>query len=133
MPQVLFVCVHNSGRNQMAEAFAKQLSGGTVDVESAGTQPSGAVNSVVMQAMQEKGIDLSGSRPKLLTQEMVDRADLVITMGCSIEESCPATVVPSEDWGLEDPAGQPIEQVRRIRDEVESRVRLLLARLVGRS
>ena len=115
----------------MAEAFAKRLSRGAVDVESAGTMPSDAVNPVFMQAMQEKGTDLSDSTPKLLTQEMADRADLVITMGCSIDEACPAAFVPSEDWGIEDPEGQPLERVRRIRDQVESNVQLLPARFDG--
>ena len=123
----LFVCVHNSGRSQMAEAFTRHLSNGTVAAESAGTEPSHGVNPVVVEAMAEIGIDLSGHYPKVISQDMVDRADSVFTMGCSIEESCPAVFVPSEDWDLEDPAGQGIDHVRRIRDQIEAKVRELLA------
>ena len=122
----LFVCVHNSGRSQMAEAFTRLLSNGTVEAESAGTEPSQGVNPVVV-AMSEIGIDLTGHYPKVISQDMVDRADSVFTMGCSIDESCPAVFVPSEDWGLEDPAGSGIEHVRRIRDQIEAKVRELLA------
>ncbi|MBI4338147.1 MAG: arsenate reductase ArsC [Chloroflexi bacterium] len=127
--RVLFVCVHNSGRSQMAEAFLKHLAQGAIECESAGTIPSERLNLVVAQAMRERGIDVSLNRPRLLTQDMVDRADRVITMGCSIEEACPAGFVPAEDWGLEDPEGKPIEEVRRIRDQVEEKVKLLLAEL----
>ena len=127
MKRVLFVCVHNSGRSQMAAAFMEHNAKGIVAVDSAGTIPSDAVNPVVVEAMKEKGLDVSQGKPKLLTQEMADAADRIITMGCSIEEACPATFVPTEDWGLEDPAGKPIEQVRAIRDEVETRVKQLLA------
>ena len=123
----LFVCVHNSGRSQMAEAFTRHLSNGTVSAESAGTEPSTGVNPVVVEAMSEIGIGLDGHYPKVISQEMVDRADSVFTMGCSIDESCPAVFVPSEDWGLEDPAGRGIEHVRRIRDQIEAKVRELLA------
>ena len=130
MKRVLFVCVHNSGRSQMAEAFLKRLGGRAIEAESAGTIPSERVNPVVAEAMREKGIDLSQNKPKPLTQEMVERADRVITMGCSIEEACPAVFVPSEDWGLEDPEGKPLAEVRRIRDQIELKVRHLLAKLV---
>ncbi|MBI2855229.1 MAG: arsenate reductase ArsC [Chloroflexi bacterium] len=129
MKRVLFVCVHNSGRSQMAEAFLKHFSLGAVESESAGTVPSEQVNPVVAEAMREKGIDLYHYAPKLLTQDMVDRADRVITMGCSIEEACPAVFVPAEDWGLEDPEGKPLEKVRGIRDQIEERVKGLLAEL----
>ena len=122
----LYVCVHNSGRSQMAEAFTRHLSNGTVEAESAGTEPSQGVNPVVVDAMAELGIDLAGHYPKVISQEMVDRADSVFTMGCSIDESCPAVFVPSEDWGLEDPAGKDIENVRRIRDQIVVKVRDLL-------
>lgn len=131
LKRVLFVCVHNSGRSQMAEAFTKALSGGEVEAESAGTLPSEGVNAVAIVAMREKSIDISRNRPKVLTQEMVDRADKVFTMGCSIVEVCPAVFVPSEDWGLDDPAGQPIDVVRRIRDQIEERVRQMPADLNG--
>ena len=123
----LFVCVHNSGRSQMAEAFTRYLSNGAVEAESAGTEPSQAVNPVVVEAMAEIGIDLAGHYPKVISHDMVDRADSVFTMGCSIDESCPATFVPSEDWGLEDPAGRGIDHVRGIRDRIEAKVRELLA------
>ena len=129
MKRVLFVCVHNSGRSQMAAAFLEKLASGGVEVESAGTQPSDGVNPTVVEVMKEKGIDISENKPKLLTQEMVDESDKVITMGCLIDESCPAVFVPSEDWGLEDPRGQPVEVVRRIRDQVEERVRAMIPAL----
>ena len=129
MRRVLFICTHNSGRSQMAEAFLKHLGHGTVEAESAGTTPAERVNPVVVQAMKEKGIDISQNSPKLLTEEMVDRADRVVTMGCSAEKTCPAVFVPSEDWGLEDPKGKSLEDVRRIRDEIEQRVKRLLAQL----
>ena len=130
--RVLFVCVHNSGRSQMAEAFAHRLSSGSVDVESAGTMPSDSVSVVVIEAMRERGIDISRSALKLLTQEMVDRADRVITMGCSIDEACSAARVPTDDWGLDDPAGRPVEEVRETRDLIEERVGRLLAECMNR-
>ncbi len=130
MKRVLFVCVHNSGRSQMAAAFMEHHAKGAVTVDSAGTVPSDAVNPVVVEAMMEKELDVSEGKPKLLTQEMADATDRIVTMGCSIEETCPTTFVPTEDWGLEDPAGKSIEQVRAIRDEVQVRVKQLLAELV---
>jgi arsenate reductase len=126
---ILFVCVYNSGRSQMAEVFARRLASEAIEVASAGTVPGGEMNPVVVAAMAERGIDISSARPKVIEQAMVDAADLVFTMGCAIDESCPAVFIPSEDWGLDDPAGQPIEVVRRIRDQVESKVRELLARV----
>ena len=116
-----FVCVHNSGRSQMAEAFTRTLSGGTVDACSAGTIPDEGLNPVVAEVMEERGIALVGHYPKVIDQQMVNNADYAFTMGCAIDAACPAVFVPSEDWGLEDPAGQPIKTVRRIRDEVEAR------------
>ena len=127
--RVLFVCVHNAGRSQMAEAFTRALSGGAVEAASAGTLGGHAINPAVAAAMAERGIPLDGQHPKLIEQAMVDAADRVYTMGCAVDEACPAAFVPSEDWGLDDPAGQPMETVRRIRDEVESRVRAMLAEL----
>ncbi len=124
--KVLFVCIHNSGRSQMAEAFTRALSGGAVNARSAGTLPGSTLNPVVTQAMEERSIPLTGHYPKVIDQHMVDEADYAYTMGCAIDEACPAVFVPSEDWGLDDPAGQPIETVRRIRDEVEVRVRAML-------
>ncbi len=124
--RVLFVCVHNSGRSQMAEAFTRALSCETVEARSAGTMPGSELNPLVAQAMAERGIPLTGQYPKLIDQQMVDEADYAFTMGCAIDEACPAVFVPSEDWGLDDPAGEPIETVRRIRDEVEAKVRAML-------
>ena len=127
MKRILFVCVHNSGRSQMAEVLLNGMAGGKAVAESAGTEPGEAVNPVAVKAMAELGLDMSGARPKLLTQEMVDRADRVITMGCSVEESCPALFLPNvEDWGLEDPSGKALKKVREIRDEIARRMRALL-------
>lgn len=123
--RVLFICVHNAGRSQMAAAFANNLARGVLEARSAGTMPSERVNPVVVEAMREKGIDLSAERPKPLTKELVAWADRCITMGCAEDEACPVAFVPSEDWGLPDPAGQPLPVVRAIRDEVERRVRAL--------
>ncbi|MCC6446232.1 MAG: arsenate reductase ArsC [Armatimonadetes bacterium] len=127
MKQVLFVCVHNSGRSQMAEAFVNALSRGKVRGISAGTQPGGSLNPMVVQAMEEIGVSMATHHPKVMTEEMIAASDRIITMGCGVEESCPAGFVSSEDWGLDDPKGQPIEKVRRIRDQVKERVAKLLA------
>jgi arsenate reductase (thioredoxin) len=121
---VLFVCVENAGRSQMAEAFAKKLG---LDVESAGTIPSSKVNPTVLQAMLERGVDISKNHPKTLTPEMIKRASLVVTMGCSIEEACPKPIIAQMqkkliEWHLDDPKGSPLEEVREIRDEIESKV-----------
>jgi arsenate reductase len=124
--RVLFVCVENAGRSQIAEAFAKRLG---ISAMSAGTLPATTVNKVVVDVMKEKGIDLSANRPKVLTSQMVNEADLVVTMGCSVEDVCPAPMIARMrkklvDWNLEDPKGKPIERVRRIRDEIEAKVKL---------
>lgn len=127
-PVVLFVCVHNAGRSQMAAGFLNALAGDRVEVLSAGSEPADRVNPVAVEAMAEKGIDLSKERPKLLQDSAVRHADVVITMGCG--DACP--IYPGrryEDWELEDPAGKTIEQVRPIRDEIEERVRRLIAEL----
>ena len=129
MKRVLFVCVHNAGRSQMALAYLRALGDGRVEAESAGTEPAPQVNPVVVEAMKEKGIDVSEEQPKLLTQGMVDGADRVITMGCSVEDACPAVFMPTEDWALEDPQGKSLDEVRRIRDDIERRVRVLIAEL----
>ena len=129
MKKVLFVCVHNAGRSQMAEALFNLIANNGVRAESAGTKPASEVNPVVVQAMAEVGIDISTNRPRLLTFEMIEDSERVITMGCGVEESCPASFVPTEDWDLDDPAGQPIEKVRQIRDEIKSRVQRLLREL----
>jgi len=120
----LFVCVHNAGRSQMAEAFARMRG---LKAASAGTMPAAAVNPIVIQAMKERGIDISASTPKLLTTEMINKATLVVTMGCSVEEVCPRPMLAKMqkklvDWDLEDPKGKTIEEVRKIRDEIEAKV-----------
>ena len=127
-PTVLFVCVHNAGRSQMAAGFLAQLAGDRVDVRSAGSVPAGQVNPVAVAAMAEVGIDIAGEQPKVLTTDAVRAADVVITMGCG--DTCP--VFPGrryEDWDLPDPAGQPIDAVRPIRDQIRARVEQLLASL----
>lgn len=122
MKTVLFVCVHNSGRSQMAEAFFNWLARGKARVISAGTDPAAAVDPTVVEVMREVGIDISDKKPKALTPETVEQADRVVTMGCGLEGMCPATWVETEDWGLDDPKGKPIEKVREIRDEIRARV-----------
>ena len=126
MKTVLFVCVHNSGRSQMAEAFLNLFSNSKLRAFSGGTNPATAVDPVVLQAMQEVGIDISNKRPKALTPEMVDKADRVVTMGCGVEGVCPASWVETEDWGLEDPKDKPLDKVRDIRDEIRTRVTRLV-------
>jgi arsenate reductase (thioredoxin) len=121
---VLFVCVENAGRSQMAEAFAKKNG---MNAQSAGTLPSSKIDSTVVQAMRELGVDVSKSHPKTLTPEMIKQASLVVTMGCSIEEACPKPIIAQMqkkliEWHLEDPKGRPLEEVRKIRDEVETKV-----------
>ena len=129
MRRILFVCVHNSGRSQMAEAFFNRLGGGKAEAGSAGTDPAPVIDPTVIQVMREAGMDLSGKVPKALTPEMLEGAERVITMGCGVEGVCPATFMETEDWGLPDPKGQPIERVREIRDEIRRRVIDLLARM----
>jgi protein-tyrosine-phosphatase len=127
-PEVLFVCVHNAGRSQMAAALLHHHAQGRVTVRSAGSAPADTINSAVVQVMNEIGLDLSEEFPKPLTTEAVHTADVVITMGCG--DACP--VFPGKrylDWALEDPAGKPVEQVRPIRDDIDRRVRELLAEL----
>ena len=128
-PTVLFVCVHNAGRSQMAAGFMKELSRGKVEVLSAGSAPKDAINPVAIAAMAEVGIDISQNTPKVLSPEAVQQSDAVITMGCG--DACP--FYPGkryEDWVLDDPAGQGIEVVRVIRDEIKVRVEKLLAELL---
>ena len=129
-PEVLFVCVHNAGRSQMAAAFLIHHSKGAVSVRSAGTAPADSINPAVIEAMQEKGIDLlaMGAKPKILESEIVKGSDYVITMGCGDE--CPFFPgVSYLDWALEDPAGKGVESVRPIRDEIESRVLALIEKI----
>jgi arsenate reductase len=122
MKKVLFVCVHNSGRSQMAEAFFNEIAKGKAMAISAGTQPAAQVNSMVVAAMREVGIEIGNHKPKSLTFEMLENADRVITMGCSVDKACPASFVPTEDWELDDPEGKPIEEVRQIRDTIRTKV-----------
>lgn len=135
MKKVLFVCIHNSGRSQMGEAFANRLGKGVIEAQSAGTQPAESLNPTVVEAMHEIGYDMSGHYPKMMTDEMVDSADRIITMGCGLDvesgegATCPAVFVPTEDWGLDDPHGRPIEKVRGIRDEIERRVAKLVSEI----
>ena len=127
-PSVLFVCVHNAGRSQMAAGFVCHLSDGAVEVRSAGSEPADQVNPAAVEAMAEEGIDLTAETPKILTNEAVLSSDVVITMGCG--DTCP--IYPGkryEDWDLDDPAGQGVEAVRPIRDEIKRRVLALLAEL----
>ena len=130
---ILFVCVHNSGRSQMAEAFFNNLAGGKVQALSAGTQPADEVNPLVVEAMKEVNIDISGNKPKMLTMDMVEKADKMITMGCGAEAEavCPASFIETEDWALEDPKGKSLEQVRKIRDEIKERVSKLVNETVS--
>jgi arsenate reductase (thioredoxin) len=129
-PQVLFVCVHNAGRSQMASALLDLRSGGRIDVRSAGSAPADELNPVVVAVMAELGLDLSREFPKPLTDSAVRAADVVITMGCG--DACP--IFPGkryEDWTLDDPAGQDVAIVRRIRDEIDTRVQALSAELLA--
>ena len=130
-PSVLFVCVHNAGRSQMAAGYLTELSGGRIEVRSAGSEPADQINPVAVEAMAEDGIDITSASPKILTTDAVKASDVVITMGCG--DTCP--VFPGkryEDWDLDDPAGQPLADVRRIRDDIKARVTGLLSDLQGR-
>jgi protein-tyrosine-phosphatase len=127
-PTVLFVCVHNAGRSQMAAGYLRHLAGDRVEVLSAGSEPADQVNPAAVAAMAEVGIDIKGEYPKRWTEEVLRAAEIVVLMGCG--DSCP--VMPGrryEDWVLPDPAGRPIDEVRPVRDEIERRVRQLLAEL----
>jgi arsenate reductase len=130
---VLFVCVHNSGRSQIAEAFFNKLARGKALALSAGTQPANEVNPVVVEAMREAGINISGNNPKMLTMDMVEKAERMITMGCGAEAGavCPASFIETEDWALEDPKGKSLEQVRKIRDEIKERVNKLVKEILS--
>lgn len=127
-PSVLFVCVHNAGRSQMAAALLRRMAGDRIEVRSAGTQPAAEVNPVAVAAMAELGIDIDAASPKVLTADAVQTSDVVITMGCG--DACPYFPgVSYRDWQLPDPAGQPLATVRAIRDEIADRVRALVAEL----
>ena len=128
-PTVLFVCVHNAGRSQMAAGFMNSLGAGRVEVLSAGSAPKDSINPIAVEAMLELGIDIANQKPKILTPEAVQQSDVVITMGCG--DACP--YYPGkryEDWKLDDPAGQGIEPVRVIRDEIKARVEVLLGEIL---
>lgn len=130
LPSILFVCVHNAGRSQMAAGFAAALGGDRIHVVSAGSEPADRINPVAVQAMAEVGIDIAGAQPRVLAVDDVRASDAVVTMGCG--DACP--IFPGkryEDWDLTDPAGLPLEEVRPIRDDIERRVRSLLAELSG--
>ncbi|WP_374009608.1 arsenate reductase ArsC [Leifsonia sp. LS-T14] len=131
-PTVLFVCVHNAGRSQMAAGYMRELSGGRVQVLSAGSEPKDQINPIAVQVMAEEGIDIANEQPKILTTEAVKESDVVITMGCG--DTCP--IFPGkryEDWELTDPAGRPVDEVRPIRDEIKQRIQNLLAELLPAS
>ena len=128
-PSVLFVCVHNAGRSQMAAGWLRHLAGDAVEVRSAGSAPAGSINPAAVEAMREVGIDITGQRPRILEYDTVEASDVIVTMGCG--DACP--YFPGkryEDWKLEDPAGKGVESVRPIRDEIKARVERLLAGLV---
>jgi arsenate reductase len=128
-PSVLFVCVHNAGRSQMAAGWLRHLAGDSVEVRSAGSDPAAAVNPVAVRAMREVGVDITAEQPKKLDYATAEDSDVIITMGCG--DTCP--VFPGrryEDWQLTDPAGQPIEVVRNVRDDIRGRVEGLLAELL---
>ncbi len=128
-PSVLFVCVHNAGRSQMAAGFLTHLAGDAIEVRSAGSAPADQVNPAAVEAMAELGIDISAESPKILTVDAVQASDVVITMGCG--DTCPVFPGTSyRDWVLEDPAGQGVEAVRPIRDEIKAKVQALIAELV---
>jgi arsenate reductase len=127
MKKVLFVCVENAGRSQMAEAFANKYGKDKFIASGAGNKPADQVNAVVVEAMKEKGIDISQNKPKQITAQMAMDADLIVTMGCSSQDVCPGPFFkPTVDWALEDPKGKSIEKVREIRDDIERRVKQLI-------
>jgi len=128
LKRILFVCVENAGRSQMAEAFANKYGNDKFIVSSAGNKPANRVNPIVVEALKEKGIDISLNEPKLLTFQMTQDADLIVTMGCNDNGICPGPFFkPTIDWKLEDPKGKSIEKIREIRDDIEQRVQKLIA------
>ena len=129
-PSVLFVCIHNAGRSQMAAGYLRHLAGDRIEVRSAGSMPADQINPIAVEAMREEGIDIAAEQPKVLTPEAVQASDVVITMGCG--DACP--FYPGkryEDWKLDDPAGQGIDAVRPIRDDIRARIEGLIASLAG--
>jgi len=132
IPEILFVCVHNAGRSQMAAALARHLSAGKVHVRSAGSQPTQEVHPLTIQALAERGVEITEAFPKPLTDDVVRAADVIITMGCG--DACP--ILPGkryEDWAVADPAGQPVDVVRAIRDDIQARVTALLGEILHQS
>jgi arsenate reductase (thioredoxin) len=128
--KVLFVCVENAGRSQMAEGFFRKLAPSEFLPLSAGTKPTSEINPLAVQVMKEVGIDITGQKPKILSDEMIKKSTKVVNMGCMDKESCPALFTNNAiDWNIADPKGRPIEQVRKIRDEIETRVKELVANL----
>ena len=127
MKKILFVCVENAGRSQMAEAFANKYGADRFTASSAGNKPAEKINPIVVEAMKEKGIDISNNKPKLITFQMANEVDLIVTMGCNDQGICPGPFFkPTIDWKLEDPKGKPIEKVREIRDEIDQKVQRLI-------
>ena len=127
MKKILFVCVENAGRSQMAEAFANKYGKDKFTASSAGNKPADKVNPIVVQVMKEKGIDISNNRPKLITAKMAMDADLIVTMGCNDQGICPGPFFkPTIEWKIEDPKGKPIENVREISDEIDQKVQRLI-------
>jgi protein-tyrosine-phosphatase len=127
-PTVLFVCVHNAGRSQMAAGYLQHLAGDRIQVLSAGSEPADQINPIALEAMREEGIDIAGERPRVLTTEAVQQSDVVVTMGCG--DACP--LFPGRrylDWELADPAGKTLDEIRPIRDDIDRRIRALLAEL----
>ena len=130
MKKVLFVCVENAGRSQMAEGFFKKLAPSDYDGISAGTIPVSEINPLAVQAMKEVDIDISDNKSKLVTNEMIEESDSVVNMGCMDKESCPALFVEEiDDWAIEDPKGKSIEEIRKIRDSIETKVKKLVSEL----
>ena len=128
-PDVVFVCVHNAGRSRIAEAFFNELARGRFHAASAGTEPADHPHPEVVAAMAEVGIELPDLPGRLLTEDVAESASKLVTMGCNVEDACPALTLETEDWALEDPAGKPAEEVAAIRDDIERRVRNLIGRL----
>ncbi len=129
-PEILFLCVHNAGRSQMAAGFAREIGGERVVVHSAGSAPGETLNSAVVEAMREKGVDISNESPQKLTDEMGRSADVIVTMGCG--DACPVYLGKRYlDWELTDPSGKDLDEVRSIRDDIEERVRNLVGELLG--
>jgi len=130
LKKILFVCVENAGRSQIAEGFAKHYGNSKVEAISAGTMPASEINPLAIQVMQEKGIDISKNKLKPITSQMVQEADTIIVMGCSAQGFCPTPLLGKvTDWNIEDPKGKPLEKVREIRDEIEEKVRKLITEI----